>query len=136
MPEWATPEKPAERAGLRFRLQLEGSLNHLTAKLSARYGIHVLTLSSAPARTQYVRDIGAEKAALESLVLAYADEVRNLAPLRVAIVDPGATATQMRARAFPGEDQMTIKTPSVVADAVADLLCEDFETGHRLRINS
>lgn len=67
MPEWAAPEKPAERTALRFLLQLEGSLNHLTAKLSARYGIHVVTLSSTPARTQYSRDREAEMAALERL---------------------------------------------------------------------
>ena len=39
----------------------------------------------------------ASKAALETLVLSYGDEVRNLAPLKVALVNPGATATEMRA---------------------------------------
>ncbi|HEY0445845.1 MAG TPA: SDR family NAD(P)-dependent oxidoreductase [Allosphingosinicella sp.] len=77
---------------------------------------------------------GASKAALETLVLSYADEVRNVAPLKVAIVDPGSTATTMRARAFPGEDQATLKPPSAVADAVVDLLKRDFETAHRLEV--
>jgi NAD(P)-dependent dehydrogenase (short-subunit alcohol dehydrogenase family) len=77
---------------------------------------------------------GASKAALEALVLSYADEVRNLAPLKVAIVDPGATATAMRARAFPGEDQAGLKAPSAVADAMVALLGQDFETGHRLEV--
>jgi NAD(P)-dependent dehydrogenase (short-subunit alcohol dehydrogenase family) len=77
---------------------------------------------------------GASKAALETLVLAYAEEVRNLAPLKVAIVDPGSTATGMRARAFPGEDQATLKPPSAVADAVIALLERDFETGERLEL--
>jgi NAD(P)-dependent dehydrogenase (short-subunit alcohol dehydrogenase family) len=77
---------------------------------------------------------GASKAALETLVLSYADEVRNVAPLKVAIVDPGSTATAMRARAFPGEDQATLKPPSAVADAVVDLLKRDFETAHRLEV--
>jgi NAD(P)-dependent dehydrogenase (short-subunit alcohol dehydrogenase family) len=77
---------------------------------------------------------GASKAALEALVLAYAEEVRNIAPLRVAIVDPGATATAMRARAFPGEDQAALKPPSAVAVAVVALLRRDFETGERLEI--
>jgi len=75
---------------------------------------------------------GASKAALDNLVLAYADEVRNLAPLKVAIVDPGATATKMRARAYPGEDPATLKQPEVVGEAVVELLRGDFETGHRL----
>ena len=77
---------------------------------------------------------GASKAALETLVLSYGEEVRNLAPIKTLIVDPGATATTMRARAFPGEDPMTLKTPSVVAEAVVGMLKEDFETGHRLEI--
>jgi NAD(P)-dependent dehydrogenase (short-subunit alcohol dehydrogenase family) len=78
---------------------------------------------------------GASKAALETLVLAYGEEVKNLAPLKVAIVNPGATATAMRARAYPGEDAATLKPPSAVAEAVADLLKGDFETGYRLEID-
>jgi NAD(P)-dependent dehydrogenase (short-subunit alcohol dehydrogenase family) len=77
---------------------------------------------------------GASKAALETLVLAYAEEVANLAPLKVAIVDPGSTATRMRARAFPGEDQAMLKPPSAVADAILDLLGRDFATGERVEI--
>jgi NAD(P)-dependent dehydrogenase (short-subunit alcohol dehydrogenase family) len=77
---------------------------------------------------------GASKAALETLALSYAEEVRNLSSVRVAIVDPGATATTMRARAFPGEDPATLKPPSAVADAVATLLQRDFETGERLEV--
>ena len=77
---------------------------------------------------------GASKAALETLVLSYGEEVRNLAPIKTAIVDPGATATTMRARAYPGEDPSTLKSPSAVADAVVDLLKGDFETGHRLEV--
>ena len=77
---------------------------------------------------------GASKAALETLVLSYGEEVRNLSPVRVAIVDPGATATTMRARAFPGEDPETIKQPDAVAAAIADLLRNDFENGYRLEI--
>ena len=77
---------------------------------------------------------GASKAALDTLVLSYAEEVRNVSPVRVAIVDPGATATTMRGRAFPGEDQTTLKPPSAVADAMVALLKRDFETGERLEV--
>ena len=79
---------------------------------------------------------GASKAALETLVLSYADEVRNMGGVKVAIVDPGATATPMRAQAFPGEDPATIKQPDAVADAIVALLGGDFETGYRLEIRS
>ena len=68
----------------------------------------------------------------ETLVLAYGEEVRNLAPLKTMLVSPGPTATTMRARAYPGEDPTTLKAPGVVADAVVDALKGDFETGHRL----
>jgi NAD(P)-dependent dehydrogenase (short-subunit alcohol dehydrogenase family) len=77
---------------------------------------------------------GASKAALETLALAYAEEVRNLSAVKVAIVDPGSTATAMRARAFPGEDPATLKPPSAVAEAVVALLERDFETGERLEV--
>jgi hypothetical protein len=52
------------------------------------------------------------------------------------IVDPGATATVMRARAFPGEDPATIKQPAVVGERIAALLQEDFATGARVRIDA
>ena len=77
---------------------------------------------------------GASKAALETLVLAYGQEVGNVTPIKVAIVDPGSTATQMRARAFPGEDPATLKPPRAVADAVVELLRADFESGFRLEV--
>jgi NAD(P)-dependent dehydrogenase (short-subunit alcohol dehydrogenase family) len=77
---------------------------------------------------------GASKAALETLVLSYAEEVANLAPLKVAIVDPGATATKMRQRAYPGEDQAELKPPAAVADRIVAMLGEDFESGYRLEL--
>jgi NAD(P)-dependent dehydrogenase (short-subunit alcohol dehydrogenase family) len=77
---------------------------------------------------------GASKAALETLVLSYADENRGLGSLKAAIIDPGATATAMRARAFPGEDPATLKPASVVADAIVELLRSDFESGYRLEL--
>jgi NAD(P)-dependent dehydrogenase (short-subunit alcohol dehydrogenase family) len=75
---------------------------------------------------------GASKSALETLVVSYGEEVKNLSPLRVAIVDPGKTRTAMRAKAYPGEDPATVKEPAVVADAIVGLLGTDFKTAHRL----
>ena len=77
---------------------------------------------------------GASKAALETMLSSYAEEVRNTTAIKVAIVDPGATATVMRARAFPGEDPDTLKPPSAVADAIVALLASGFESGHRLEV--
>ena len=78
---------------------------------------------------------GASKAALETLVLSYGEEVRSFG-IRVAIIDPGATATVMRTRAFPGEDPSTIKQPEVVGSAIAELLGSGFETGYRLDVRT
>jgi len=94
-----------------------------------------LTSTVGRAPRAYWGAYGASKAALENLVLSYGEEVARLTPTRVAIVNPGATATAMRARAFPGEDPGTIKQPDVVGKAIAELLAQDFETGHRLEMS-
>lgn len=93
-----------------------------------------MTSSVAESARAYWGAYAASKAALDALVLSYADEVRNISPVRAAIVNPGATATAMRARAYPGEDPATLKPPSAVAEAVVRLLEKDFETGYRLDI--
>ncbi|MEO0589853.1 MAG: SDR family NAD(P)-dependent oxidoreductase [Pseudomonadota bacterium] len=77
---------------------------------------------------------GATKAAFENMLATYAAEVERLSPVRVAIVDPGATRTEMRARAYPGEDPQSVKTPETVAERLVALLAEDFEALHRERI--
>jgi NAD(P)-dependent dehydrogenase (short-subunit alcohol dehydrogenase family) len=78
---------------------------------------------------------GASKAALETLVTSYGEEVKNLSAIRTAIVDPGRTRTKMRAAAYPGEDSATVKEPSVVADAIIKLLQSNFETGARIAVD-
>lgn len=72
---------------------------------------------------------GATKAAFENLVLSYGEEVRNLTRVRVALLNPGATRTKMRARAYPGEAPESVKAPEVVAERIVALLVDDFETG-------
>ncbi len=99
---------------------------------SADARVIAMTSSVAQSPRAFWGAYGASKAALETLVLAYADEVRNTTAIRAAIVNPGATATAMRARAYPGEDAATLKPPSAVADAVLELIRSGFETGHRL----
>jgi short-subunit dehydrogenase len=95
-----------------------------------------VTSGVGPRPRAYWGAYGASKAALETLVLAYGQEIGNVTPIKVAIVDPGATATRMRARAFPGEDAATLKSPGAVAEAVVTLLEDDFESGHRLEVRN
>jgi len=90
-----------------------------------------LTSSVAATPRAYWGAYGASKAALETLLLAYAEEIANISPARVAIVNPGATATKMREQAYPGEDPSTLKSPADVAEAIVTMLRADFETGLR-----
>ncbi len=77
---------------------------------------------------------GASKAAFETLLGAYGDEMAEISAIRTAIVDPGATRTKMRARAYPGEDPNSVKEPAVVADRIVALAIEGFEAGHFERV--
>ncbi len=64
----------------------------------------------------------ATKAALENLVATYGAEVANISAIRTHIIDPGATRTTMRARAYPGEDPARLKPPEDAAQMIVDLL--------------
>lgn len=75
----------------------------------------------------------ASKAAFETLLDCYAMEVEKLGDTRVAILDPGATRTAMRAKAYPGEDPASVKPPEDVAARIVALLGADFPTRHRER---
>jgi len=94
-----------------------------------------LTSTVAAAPRAYWGAYGATKAAFEQLLDCYAQEVRAVSRIRVAIVNPGATRTAMRARAYPGEDPLTVKLPEVVADRLVSLLGEQFGSPHRESVN-
>jgi NAD(P)-dependent dehydrogenase (short-subunit alcohol dehydrogenase family) len=105
--------------------------------LRASAGARVIGLTSSVAQSAraYWGPYAASKAAFEALLGTYAQETRNIGRVRVAIVDPGATRTAMRARAYPGEDPAALKTPEIVAAHIAALLARDFESGERSRVN-
>ena len=60
------------------------------------------------------------KAALEMMVKTYAAELQKT-NLRVNLIDPGRTRTRMRAKAYPGEDPMTLKTPEEITEVFVEL---------------
>jgi short-subunit dehydrogenase len=104
--------------------------------LKAAKQARVLGLTSSVGRTPraYWGLYGASKAAFENLLLSYGEEVRHVSGVRVGIVDPGATRTKMRARAFPGENPETVKAPEAVAERILQLAVAGFETGHFERV--
>jgi NAD(P)-dependent dehydrogenase (short-subunit alcohol dehydrogenase family) len=79
---------------------------------------------------------GSSKAALETLLGAYADETAFTNRIRVHIVDPGATRTRMRALAFPGEEPEQVKPPEVVAQAILERLLSQAPTGEKVRVEA
>lgn len=98
----------------------------------------VFGITSSVGRTPraYWGGYGASKAAFDTLLGAYADEQANLGRIRVAIIDPGATRTRMRAEAYPGEDPATVKDPALVGARIAALAVDGFETGLRERVEA
>jgi short-subunit dehydrogenase len=90
----------------------------------------LIALTSSVARTPraYWGAYAASKAALETLITSYGEEMRTTSNVRTAILDPGATRTTMRARAFPGEDPASVKDPAVVADQILQMAMGGFDS--------
>ncbi|HEX6661201.1 MAG TPA: SDR family NAD(P)-dependent oxidoreductase [Sphingomicrobium sp.] len=105
-------------------------------KKSERADVVVLTSSVGSEPRAFWGAYGSSKAALETLLGAYADETEHSGKLRVHIVDPGATRTRMRANAFPGEEPESVKAPEVVAGAILERLLADAPTGEKVRIDA
>lgn len=76
----------------------------------------------------------ATKAGLEALGRSWAGESEQTA-LKINMLDPGGTATDMRASAFPGEDQNTLPSPEDIAPAFLALLAESC-THHGERLSA
>jgi len=79
---------------------------------------------------------GSSKAALETLLGAYADETEHSGRIRVHIVDPGATRTRMRALAYPGEEPDSVKPPEIVGQAILERLLADTPSGEKIRVDA
>ena len=95
-----------------------------------------LTSSVGSEPRPYWSAYGASKAAFDNLLESYGREVEKIGNVHVAVIDPGATRTAMRAKAYPGEDPQSVKAPEVVAERIRDLLVNDYPPHHRERIGS
>ena len=71
------------------------------------------------------------KAGLEAMGRVWAGETEQT-NLRVNMINPGGTATSMRAAAFPGEDPNTLPSPDAIAPAFLQLLSSDCQDHGRL----
>lgn len=70
----------------------------------------------------------ATKAGMEAMARAWADEV-DASPLRVLLVDPGATRTALRHQAFPGEDKAALADPDEIGAWITDLVASPDDPG-------
>jgi NAD(P)-dependent dehydrogenase (short-subunit alcohol dehydrogenase family) len=93
-----------------------------------------LTSSVGAEPRAYWGAYAASKAAFDALLTCYAQEIERVSNTRVAIVDPGATRTQMRARAYPGEDPASVKGPELVGERIVAMLTEDYPNVHTERV--
>ena len=75
------------------------------------------------------------KAGLDSMVKAWSSEMKET-NLSINLYDPGATKTQMRARAYPGEDPKILKDPDEIAKDILKICNKNFiKNGERLEFN-
>lgn len=69
---------------------------------------------------------GASKAALEKMAETYAAEMKTTS-VRVNVINPGPTRTDMRAGAFPGEDPMTLPAPDEIMEGFVQAVLPQFD---------
>jgi short-subunit dehydrogenase len=136
-PVWQIDQRDLNRAMTLNVLATQALLAGFDGMLKASKDARVIGVtSSVGSRPRaYWGAYGATKAAFENLLDAYAQEVRAISKIRVALLDPGATRTAMRARAYPGEDPASVKAPGVVAERMVQLLGEQFASPHRESVN-
>ena len=91
------------------------------------------TCAEAAGNLGYWGPYAVSKAGLEALVKTYAVEMMNT-PVRVNLVDPGAVRTELRAKAFPGEDPETLPAPEDVVPLFLSALAPECDvTGETFR---
>ncbi len=92
----------------------------------------MVTSGAAAAPIAYWGPYAASKAALEHLTLTYAAEMA-MTSVRANVIDPGAIRTAMRAKAFPGEDPLSLPEPESITEWFVRLAEADAPNGKRIR---
>lgn len=91
----------------------------------------MVTSGAAVSPIAYWGPYASSKAALEHLTLTYAAEV-GMTTIRANLIDPGAVRTAMRAKAFPGEDAMSLPTPDSITEWFVRLAEANAPNGKRV----
>lgn len=122
----ATPAIMDETFAVNFlaNQRLIRSLHPLLRESDAGRAVFLTSGASKNPRA-YWAPYAASKAALDVLVQCYAAEL-NVTPIKANLFNPGPARTSMRAKAFPGEDPMTLPTPEEIAPAIADMLAPSY----------
>jgi NAD(P)-dependent dehydrogenase (short-subunit alcohol dehydrogenase family) len=100
------------------------TLDPLLQRSDAGRAIFVSSRAASGANA-YWGPYAVSKAGLEALAKTYAAEVETT-HLRVSVLDPGGMQTQMREKAFPGEDRSKLHDPAAVAQLIVELALPTF----------
>ena len=76
------------------------------------------------------------KYAMEGMAKLIADELEQTSPIRVSIVNPGATRTSMRAEAYPAENPESLQGPEGLMPLYLYLLGPDSQKEHGKTFNA
>jgi NAD(P)-dependent dehydrogenase (short-subunit alcohol dehydrogenase family) len=98
---------------LTANMRLIRTLDPLLKRSDAGRAIFV-TSGAASGANAYWGAYAVSKAGLDALVKSYAAEL-GATNVRANLLSPGPIRTAMRAKAFPGEDAMTLRTPEDIA---------------------
>lgn len=101
------------------------SLDPLLRESQAGRAVFV-TSSVARAPRAYWGAYAASKAGMETFVRCWAEEIADITEIRVNLLNPGGTDTQMRAKAMPGEDRSQLPRPNDIAPLILEMLGPDY----------
>lgn len=101
------------------------TLDPLLKRSDAGRAVFTTSSGAASAKRAYWGPYGVSKAGLETLVKTYAHEIQST-PVRANLVDPGPIRTEMRAKAFPGEDPKTLPTPETLVPLFLELAAPEY----------
>lgn len=102
------------------------TLDPLLRRAEAGRAVFV-TSGAASASMAYWGPYATAKAALDALVKSWAREL-DTTPVRANLLSPGPVRTAMRAKAFPGEDPMTLPAPEELLPLFLELVAPELAT--------